>query len=264
MAEIAEETFIPRFQTHRLEYAVEKWVEPGFRLKEAVRPQIVIRPLIRVIEKPSLSIDGERITYDGEVKLGQQLVISPDNRAKISPNNMISPMNERLRDDDSPTGFRIFEDGYGVGAYTPNLPLESGREYLLEFEGMATDDANTQVGLRFSGHFEKDYHVDKRYRLWIGLHGRFTDKWSRVSHTFALPEGGSRLYTLYFYRHHTKGAISYGNFSLTPVAEAKDVSDSLEGEVPLLKPDRLNHVTYRDATGERASPKVEVRMAAKP
>ncbi len=264
VAKIAEETFIPRFQMHRLEHAVEKWVESGFRLQEAVKPKITVRPLIPVIERPSLSIDGEAITYAGEVQLGQQLVIFPDDRAQIRPANMIGPMNDVLRYEKSPTGFRIFEDGYGVGAYTPNLPLESGREYLLEFEGMATGGANSQVGLRFSGQFEKDYHGDKRYRLWLGLHDRFTDKWSKVSHTFTLPEGGAGLYTLYFYRYHKKGMISYGNFSLAPVAGVKDVSDSLEGKVPLLKPARLNHVTYRDATGERASPKVEVRIAAEP
>ena len=258
---ISTETFIPRFQTHRLEYALEKWVEPGFRLKEAARPQIIIKPLnIPVIEKPSVSIDGENITYDGEVKLGRQLVISPDGSAKISPSNMISPMNENLRDEDSPTGFRIFEDGYGIGSYTANLPLEIGREYLLEFEGMATGGANTQVGLRFVGQFEKDYHVDKRYKLWMGLHGRFTDKWSKVSHTFVLPEGGTGFYTLYFYRSPQKGAISYGNFSLVPVGEDRDVSDSITDKMPLLQPGRLNHVTYRDAKGERHYPKAEVRL----
>ncbi|MCH2211602.1 MAG: hypothetical protein MK110_09885 [Fuerstiella sp.] len=121
---ISTETFIPRFQTHRLEYAAEKpRVESGFGLREAARPRIIIKPLnIPVTEKPPVSIDGENITYDGEVKLGRQLVISPDGSAKISPSNMISPLNENLRDEASPTGFRIFEDGYGIGSYTANLP----------------------------------------------------------------------------------------------------------------------------------------------
>jgi hypothetical protein len=264
VAEISDETFIPRFQTHWLEYAEEKWVEPGFRMKKAATPEITIRPLIPVIEGPSVRIDGTTITYDGAVKQGQQLVMLPDGRANINPSNMISPMNEGLRDKDSPTGFREFKDGYGVASYTANLPLEGGKEYLLEFEGMATGGANSQVGLRFSGHFEKDFHVDKRYRLWIGLHNRLTDKWSKVSHTFTLPEGGAGLYTLYFYRHHKKGAISYGNFSLTPVGESRDVSGMVRGQMPVLQPGRLNHVTYRDATGERHMPKVDIRIAAEP
>jgi hypothetical protein len=260
---ISTETLIPRFQTRQLEYAVEKWVEPGFRLKEAARPQISIKPLVPVIEKPSVWIDGEKITYDGEVKLGRQLVISPDGRAKISPSNIIGPMNEVLRDEDSPTGFRIVEDGYSAGSYTGNLPLESGRKYLLEFEGMATGGANTQVGLRFMGQFEKDYHVDKRYKLWIGLHNRFTDKWSKVSHTFVLPKGATGLYTLYLYRLPMKGAISYGNFSLIRVGGDRDVSDSIRGKMPLLQPGRLNHVSYRDATGDTGGPRVEVLVTLK-
>ena len=264
VAKIAEETFIPRFETHRLEYAEGKWVEPGFRLQEAASPHIVIRPLISVIERPSLSIDGEGITYDGEVKLGEQLILSPGGRARVSPVNMIGAMNDALQDEASPTGFTVFEDGYGVAGYAPSLPLESGTEYLLEFEGMATDGANSQMGLRFWGEFEQDYHVDNRHRLWIGLQGRFADGWSKISHVFTLPEGAEGLERIYLYRHHAKGAISYGNFRLTPAGESRDVSSGMRGKMPLLQPARLNHVTYRDAAGEKEAPKVEVTMAVEP
>jgi len=262
VAEVRKEAFIPRFQVHGVRGAEESWMEPGLRLSHAMTPQITIRPLVKVIPKPSVTIDGRTITYEGEVEIGKKLTIYPNGRAELSAANLIAGFNEALKDKDSPTGYRIFDDGYVISGFVPNIPLESGKEYVLELEGMATGGANSAVGLRFYGDFEKDYHIDKRHKLVTCLWNGFNEKWSKVSYTFTLPEGAEGLERMYIYRYHSKGAISYGNFSLTPAGKPRDVTASVKGEMPLLDPDRLNHVTYRDEAGDRTAPKVEVRISS--
>jgi len=253
-AETLVSAALPGLEKHVLRRSGEYWDEPGFGLPSD-KPWVEMVPLNAPVKNPAIT-DGEHTwTYQGEIYVGQRLVIAPDGTARLHPQNLLPDTSKQLSDPDDPTGYRAFDKGYGVLNLWVSKYVKPGSKYRLTLEGKAEGGANSMANIRC-------FTFKNEVKALLVMHNLFSDKWQAVTREVEIPRNVNSLRRFYLYRYHKKGRIWYGQPRLEPAdlpAEGLDVSARVAGS-PLRLQHGLTRITYRDESLPTLDPKITVRL----
>lgn len=254
--ETACEVAFPSLQPHAITMSGATWTENGYR-NGGLRPLIEIAAQDQPVKNPSLTDGQNTISYAGEFWGGMRLVITPDLKARLYPDNLLPQAADQLKDTADPTGNKSFGEGYGVHSANIGRYVRPGGRYRLTISGKAEGGAQSLVVLRAQktagGVWQESF-----------LANRFTDQWAEASQEIEIPADVTSLERIYFYRFNQKGRVWYGPVSLIPAdlaAEGLDVSDKLSGRPLQIGQGMLTDITYRDESPDAVRAKVIVTLA---
>ena len=236
---------IKGWKTHSIFASGDSWVEPTFAVDEPTEPLIRVRVLDNTAVNPGLSNGQDTIIYKGTVRASEELEIGPGRSARIMAGSLIKDDLDILKDRDGPDQARGWSDGEKLFTLPLMNPSERGAKLRITVSGKVADGA--RLKLLITG-----WILPASYLPWTSdpiVIEALNDTWQEnVTLEYQLPEIAD-IRKIVAWREGGQGTIWIGNITVTPQGMPEggiDVSDRLEGTLPVLGEKPLTRFTYFD------------------